>query len=87
MTILVELDPETEARVTAEADSLGVRVQEYVTSLIQKGLPSSAQSSVARGKLTPDALRKMSEKMTKWSDRIPVLPPEATDRDSFYEDR
>jgi hypothetical protein len=38
-------------------------------------------------KLTPEGFKRLSREMSKFSDRIPVLPPEATERESFYEDR
>jgi hypothetical protein len=84
MTILIELDPATEARLTAAANARGVQVQEYAGALIREGLPTSATGT---GILTPEALERMSARMSKFSEKMPVLPPEANERESYYEDR
>jgi hypothetical protein len=82
MTILIELDPDTEARLMAEAGSRGLRIQDYAYALIREGLPSTSNGA---GQRTPKDFQKISEQMTKWSHKIPVLAPEATERESFYE--
>lgn len=84
MTILVELDPATEARLTAEAKLRGLPVEEYASSLLRNSAPVRTEGT---GKLTPEGLEKMLTELAKGSDKLPVLPPEATDRESFYEDR
>ena len=84
MTIQIELDPATEARLVAEAESRGLPVEEYATSLLRQSVPHDPRGT---GRLTPEGFARMSEQMTKWSHKIPVLPPEATERESCYEDR
>jgi len=84
MTIQIELDPVTEARLISEAELRGVTPEEYVGTLVRNSVSSYATGT---GKLTPESLREMLSEMAKGSENLPVLPPEATDRESFYEDR
>jgi len=84
MTLQIELDPEIEARLTSEARSEGVAVEEYAERVLRN---SVATYPVGYRKLTPEGFKRLSREMSKFSDRIPVLPPEATERESFYEDR
>lgn len=84
MTILVELDPATEARLTAEAELRGVPVAEYAGSLLRRSIPAHAAGT---GKLTPEGLKELTRELTKGSDKMPILPLEVNDRESYYEDR
>jgi len=84
MTIQIQLDPATEARLVAEAESHGVALEEYAGSLLRRSVPVYATGT---GILTPEGLEEMSKALAKGSENLPVLPPEATDRESFYEDR
>jgi hypothetical protein len=84
MTIQVELDPATEARLSAEAEALGVGLEEYAGFLLRGFVPDYPTGT---GILTPESLGTMSEKMSKWSEKMPVLPIEANDRESYYGDR
>ena len=84
MTILVELDPATEARLTAEAELRGVPVAEYASSLLRNSAPARTAGT---GKLTPEGLKELTRELTKWSDKMPILPLEVNDRESYYEDR
>jgi hypothetical protein len=84
MTIQIELDPGTEARLTAEAEARGLALEDYASSLLRGSIPAYASGT---GILTPESLKKMLKEMAKGSESRPVLPPEANDRASFYEDR
>jgi hypothetical protein len=83
MTILIELDPATEARLTAAADARGVQVEEYAGALIREGLPTYATGT---GILTPEALDEMLTTIAKGSEKLPKLPTSAFSRESLYED-
>jgi hypothetical protein len=84
MTILLELDPETAARLKAHAERRGMAPEQYAGEFLRENLPAS---STGTGKLTREDLRTLREELTKGSENLPVLPPEATERSSFYEDR
>jgi len=84
MTITVELGPETEARLAAEASARGVAPEEYAGKLLREVLAPCATGS---GVLTPEDVEDMLKALTEGSERLPVLPPEVNERASFYEDR
>ena len=84
MTIQLELDPATEARLKAEADVRGLAVEEYAGALLRESLPVYATGT---GKLTVESLHEMLREMAKGSENLPKLPTSAFDRASFYEGR
>ena len=84
MTILLELDPETEARLRAQADRRGIAPEQYAGEFLRDNLPLYATGT---GILTREDLRAMREELPRGSENLPILPPEATERSSFYEDR
>ncbi len=84
MTILIELSPETEARLSAEAVVRGIAPEIYAESLLRDALSSAPAGT---GILTPEDVDELTRVLTEGSEKLPVLPPEATERASFYEDR
>lgn len=84
MTIQVELSPEAEARLSAEAVVRGIALEAYAGHLLQQILAARVPGT---GVLTADDVRAATEALTVRSATLPVLPPEATVRGSFYEDR
>jgi hypothetical protein len=84
MTLFLELDPETEARLKAQAERRGIAPEQYAGEFLRDNLPSYATGT---GKLTREDLQAMREELTRGSEKLPILPPEATERSSFYEDR
>jgi hypothetical protein len=83
MTIVIELDPATEARLTAEAEARGLAVEVYAGAVLRDSGPTY---SAGTGKLTIQDLDRMTTKLTQFSDTMPVLPLSANDRESYYED-
>jgi hypothetical protein len=84
MTIQIELDPETEARLSAEAGRRGIAPERYAGDFLRENLP---QYATGTGKLLPGDVDKMTKVMTAGSENLPILPPEVNDRESYYEDR
>jgi hypothetical protein len=84
MTIQVELSPEAEARLAAEAVVRGVALEAYAGRLLQQILTPHAPGT---GVLTPEDVRAATKALTERSANLPVLPPEATERASYYEGR
>jgi hypothetical protein len=84
MTIRVELNPETEARLVAEARAQGLPVETVVAQLLQEVLTGPYPS---RGRLTLEEFHQMLDAMADGSERLPNLPTESFSRESFYEDR
>ena len=84
MTIQVELSPEVEARLAADAIVRGMALEQYAGKLLAE---AAAPYAAGTGRLTREELRAMREELTRGSEKLPILPPEATERASFYEDR
>ncbi|PYP86990.1 MAG: hypothetical protein DMG65_17825 [Candidatus Angelobacter sp. Gp1-AA117] len=82
--IQLELRPEVEAKLTAEAKARGVEVEIYVESLIEEAI--STTPLVQRRQPTAAEMRVFFEAMTANSENIPQLPDEAFERESFYRD-
>jgi hypothetical protein len=84
MTIKVELNPETEARLIAEARALGVPLEKLAERLLKEALITN---SVPHGVLTVDEFHRMLSGIVEGSDELPDLPTESFSRESFYADR
>jgi plasmid stability protein len=84
MTIQLELDSETEARLKAQAIRHGVAPEQYAGEFLRENLPTYATGT---GRLTREDLLAMTRELQEGSENRPILPPEATERASFYEDR
>jgi hypothetical protein len=84
MTIQVDLNPEIEARLIAEARSQGLPLEELAERLLRQAL---AASSLPNGVLSVGEFHRMLEEMAEGSEKLPSLPTESFTRESFYEDR
>ncbi len=84
MTIVVEVSPEVEASLKAEAELHGMELQKYAGKLLEERRHRYATGT---GILKPGDVEAMTQAMTLGSEKLPILPPEATERESFYEDR
>jgi hypothetical protein len=84
MTIQVELDPETEARLTAQAVRRGIAPEQYAGEFLREILPLYSPGT---GRLMPGDVDRMTQVMTAGSEHLPILPPEVNNRESYYEDR
>jgi hypothetical protein len=80
--IQIELRPEVEARLAAEAQARGVEVQTYVESLLEQAM---ATKTIPRRR-TREEMRTFFEAMAANSDKIPQLADDAFTRESFYQD-
>ena len=81
--IQVQLRPEIEARLAAEAEARGVEVQVYVERLLEQAITTG---TVPPRRRTREEMRAFFEAMAANSDKIPQLPDEAFTRESFYQD-
>jgi hypothetical protein len=84
MTLRVDLNPEIEARLVAEARSQGVPLEKLAERLLKEALTAS---SLPEGVLSVEEFRHMLEGMAEGSEKLPNLPTESFSRESFYEDR
>ena len=83
MTIQVEVSPEVEARLAANAAAQGLAIEDYASKILSASIPIRPQGT---GILRPGDVDRMTEELTRGSENLPVLPPDATERQSFYED-
>jgi hypothetical protein len=84
MTISVELDPEMEARLMAEARSQGITAAKAAERLLSLAL---TQRTVPPGKLTVGEFRSMLAGLAEGAENLPDLPTEEFTRESFYRDQ
>lgn len=84
MTIQVELNPEIEAQLVAEARVRGIPLEKVAERLLQEAL---ASLSVPLGNLTVEGFHTMLNALSAGSEGLPNLPTESFTRESFYEDR
>jgi hypothetical protein len=84
MTIRVELNPETEARLKAEARAKGLPVETVAGQLLKAALSGPSPS---RGQMSVEEFHRMLDAMAEGSEKLPDLPTESFSRESFYEDR
>ncbi len=84
MTIRVELNPETEARLKAEARAKSLPVETVAEQLLREALTGRAGS---HGWLGVEESHRMLDAMAEGSEKLPDLPTESFSRESFYEDR
>ena len=88
MQIIVEIAPETGARLAAQAQARGVALEFYIAEKLE-----NLEAAPAAGLLTPPAgraarladLEQFFTEMAKFSDKTPALPEEAFTRASFYQ--
>jgi hypothetical protein len=84
MTIRVELNPETEARLKAEARVKGLSMEKVAEQLLKEALSGPSPS---QGQMSVEEFHRMLDAMAEGSEKLPDLPTESFSRESFYEDR
>jgi hypothetical protein len=84
MTIRVKLNPQTEARLVAEARAQGLPVEAIAERLLKEAL---SERSLSAGRLTADEFHQMLKVMGEGSEKLPDVATESFSRESFYEDR
>jgi hypothetical protein len=81
MTITLELKPDVEQRVLAQAQAQGVSPETYLTAVIEaQVLPVEPPPA------TLEEFAAALEAFAEDSDDLPVLPPEALTREAIYGD-
>jgi hypothetical protein len=84
MTIKVELNPETEARLKAEARAQGLPLEKLAEQLLKEALTPRPSS---QGPMSVEEFHRMLHAIAEGSEKLPDLPTESFSRESFYEDR
>jgi hypothetical protein len=84
MTFKVELTPETEARLVAEAKAQGLSLEKAAEQILNRAL---TERSSVRGVLSVEEFHRILENIAQGSEMLPDLPTSSFSRESFYEDR
>lgn len=92
MAITLELSPETESLLVAQADAQGISVQELLKNAIELLLTTSRSTeSNVPSQFDPDVTEEWIQTFTDWanshSSDTPLLSDEAVSRESIYRDR
>jgi hypothetical protein len=82
--IRVDLNPESKARLLAEARARGVAPEKMAARLLKEAL---TRRSASEGAMSVDDFHEMLRAMAEGSERLPDFPTERFSRESFYEDR
>ncbi|PYY13601.1 MAG: hypothetical protein DMG60_21595 [Acidobacteria bacterium] len=80
--IEIELRPDIEARLQAEAKARQIELPAYIESVLERAM---ANRTVVPRKRTRKEMRDFFEAMANNSEKIPQLPDDAFTRKSFYE--
>ena len=79
----VDLKPEVEAKLVAEARAKGVDPSVYAGSVVEGAI---LRKGTPRPPRSPDEVSAWLDSLTQLSDKIPELPDEAFTRQSFYQE-
>jgi hypothetical protein len=69
MTIKVELNPEMEARLAAEARAIGIALEEYAQRLLQQAIDSTPRS---RSRASQDEFRRFLDALASKAPNVGV---------------
>jgi hypothetical protein len=84
VTLQLELSPESEARLAAEARAQGIPLEKVAERLLQEAL---AARPAPGGKLSVEAFHALLAALAKGSEELPNLETGSFTRESFYKDR
>ena len=82
--IKIQLEPDIEAQIVAEAQARGLSPERYVEQLIADRTPKTDARTDSENRLA--SLEIFFEEMAAHSNKIPQLPEKAFTRESFYQD-
>lgn len=86
MTLTIELSPEREAALQAQARALGLSIEEWLLYVAEQHVPSESIAHLQ--KTNPE---EWARQFRAWADshdpNTPVLSDEAMSRESIYPDR
>lgn len=82
MAITLNLPPEVEAKLAAQARALGLELNAYVQTLLkQQAAPGRFEQTITLEQFDAEL-----DALAQDSDKLPYLPPEALSREGFYQD-
>lgn len=84
MTINIELNAETRARLAAQASAQGLSLEKVAEKLLKEALGGCFSPD---NRMSAEEFHQMLGALAEGSERLPVLPTKSFSRESFYEDR
>ena len=81
MTIKVELNPEMEARLAADARGLGIALEEYAERLLQQAIDSAPKP---RSRASQEEFRNFLDALASKAPNVPQLRAETFSREMIY---
>ena len=84
MTIQIELDAETEARLAVKARAQGIALEKAAALVLEQAM---ASGFTPPGNLAVRDFHTMLALLAEGSEGLPNLPTESFTRESYYEDR
>jgi hypothetical protein len=88
MTIKLDLKPETEARLIAQASAQGMSVEMYLQSLIENNLPIEVEQPIPKTETSEDWVNLLEQFCNNPAlANVPPLSDEAISRESIYRER
>jgi hypothetical protein len=84
MAIQIELNPDIEARLLAQARAQGVSPEKAAERLLEEAV---ASRDLPQGPLTLEEFHRMLDALAEDSEKLPNLPTESFTRESFYRDQ
>jgi hypothetical protein len=82
MALILQLRPDLEETLAAQAKAAGLSVQDYVQSILEQRLATEAPEQ----ELTLEEFEAALDGLAEYSDKIPDLPLEAFSRRGIYRD-
>jgi hypothetical protein len=79
VTLILDLKPELEERVLAQARARGLSPESYLTTVIEAQVPPMEPPRASLEQFLAEL-----EEFAEGTDDIPVLPPEALTREAIY---
>ena len=87
MSLTIQLPPELEVRLRREAERHGMEPGEYAARLLRDRLPATEPKPSLWNTLPPEEWARQFREWAESHRELPVLPPEAMERESFYGER
>jgi len=83
MTLQLELKPDVEANLKAQAASQGVALEHFALKVLED---QAARRPAKSGKLTVEGFNEMLRELAEGSETLPKLPTSAFSRESIYDE-
>jgi hypothetical protein len=84
MTVTLDLKPEVQTQLSAQAQARDMNLHAYIVSLLEEAAGSRIPQPKRR--LTHEEIRALLDSLAQFSDQIPPAPEETFSRAMIYQD-